>query len=126
MQNSNNNIYTDFPALMEDSRLLTQYSSNVNEEIRNKLGLKYNWQYRDYLMNNSNEVIEYNKTNACREILSCYNNSSCIYQNNGIVDINQPSDLKKKYLEKEVLQKRLTTVEVPQYKMLQKRHPRTN
>lgn len=125
MEDSNNNIYTDFPALMADSRLLTQYNLNINEELRNKLGIQYNWEYRNYLTNNSNEIIEYNKTEACKELLESYDRKSCIYDNKNH-NINDSSDLKNQYIESEKLQSAMTAPEIPQYKKLRLRHKRSN
>ena len=126
MEDSNNNIYSDFPALMSDSRNFTLYNVNVNEDLKSKLGIKYNWEYRNYLTHNSNEIIKENQTEACKQILECYDKSSCIFSNNPVVNDNEMSDLKQHYVEKERLQGALVSQELPQYKKLKLRHPRSN
>ena len=127
MQNSFNNRFDDFPPMMSDSRTFTNYTANINEEIRQKYDIKTNWEYRNYLTNNSDEVIEFNQTSACNELMNGYNRKACKFSDiSKPVDNSKYSDLKKEYVAREELQKRLVSSEVPQYKMLKFNNKRAN
>ena len=114
-----NNIHFDFPPLMSDSRIFSNYeSSNLNDKkIKENVNIKNNFQYRQYLQKNADSIIKKNQENACFEC------STCNYLNNTKTNINtntspyifnstsskdQPfgyedSDLKNLYLSKQKL-----------------------
>jgi hypothetical protein len=114
-----NNIHFDEPANMSDSRMFTQYNSNCqsNEKLKNNLGLTSNYDYRQYLINNGQKIIQKNqsthlgkigyvKPQVLSEVL-IPKNKKYLYKNN--TDENQPygynsSDLKNMYLSRHELQ----------------------
>jgi hypothetical protein len=59
---ANNNIHNDKPALMQDGRLYTAYNSSdvTMEKIKQSENLQTNWEYRNYLQKNANEIMKYN------------------------------------------------------------------
>ena len=126
MQNSFNNRFDDFPPIMSDSRIFTNYTANINEEIRRKYDINSNWEYRNYLINNSDEVIKFNQTSACNELMNGYNRKICRFSDISEPVSNDYSDLKKQYVQKEELQKRMVSSELPQYKMIKFNRPRAN
>lgn len=65
-----NNIYPDFPPLMNDGRSVTAaYNPNAvsSEQIILENGLKTSWEYRNFLTRNANKVREYNYLDALNE-----------------------------------------------------------
>jgi len=65
-----NNIDFNFPALMSDSRLWSQWQPDavVNERIQKQEGIQSNWQYRQYLQHNGLQIMNYNSTEACYDL----------------------------------------------------------
>jgi hypothetical protein len=68
-----NNKYPDCPAIMDDGRAFTDYRSScyINDIIRVKNGITNSYDYRQFLINNGNELINairlYNiQKSACR------------------------------------------------------------
>ena len=58
-----NNKYNKFPPLMSDGRsLISSYNNEdqINEMLLSRNSIVSNWQYRKYLMNNANTIMEYN------------------------------------------------------------------
>lgn len=58
-----NNVYTTFPPIMNDSRLMDaswQPNSYLNKNLIINNNIENNWQYRQYLINNGNNIREYN------------------------------------------------------------------
>ena len=64
-----NNIHFNFPPIMADGRNFASWQPGavVNEKIRQESGIKSNWQYRKYLMENADQIIKYNQLGACDE-----------------------------------------------------------
>ena len=70
-----NNKYPDCPAIMNDGRAFTDYRSScyINDIIRVKNGITNSYDYRQFLINNGNEImnsirlynIEKSACNAC-------------------------------------------------------------
>jgi len=65
-----NNIYPDFPPLMNDGRSVTSsYNPNAvnSERIIIENGLKTNWDYRNFLTRNATKVRDYNYLDALND-----------------------------------------------------------
>jgi hypothetical protein len=117
--NASNNIHNDFPALMSSGNLYTNYNSacKTNNQIKEKTGMKSNYQYRQWLINNAESVMKSNSIAACGECCGCMENftprpDSQKYLYKGCGDNTKPfgyesSDLKNLYLSREQLQGRL-------------------
>jgi hypothetical protein len=67
-----NNIHFNFPPIMADGRNFASWQpgSVVNDKIKQESGIKSNWQYRKYLMENADQIIKYNQLGACDECTS--------------------------------------------------------
>ncbi len=119
-----NNKFLNFPAKMEDGRGFSEWYSEgiLNKSIRDKYNIRKNWQYRQFLQNHSNEIIEANQLLSCDECSTCpyyspnteptYNNTKFISDSE--LNIPDPygfnnSDLKSAYLSRQELQSRMTT-----------------
>lgn len=122
---ASNNINPTFPAMMNGGELYTNWNSSckMNNEIKQTVGLQDNYSYRQWLINNGNNVIETNRASAIGQ--------SCVYKTqkkiqystglpenkyifSGCSDKTQPfgyekSDLKSIYLSKYELQRRIHT-----------------
>lgn len=111
-----NNIHNDFPPLMSDGRLYSNFdpSCKANDYLKNQQNLTSNYDYRQYLINNGKNIIENNKKNAqfsCGAPILNYDNTKntnnkYLYKN--LNDQTQPfgyehSDLKNLYLNRQQL-----------------------
>lgn len=66
-----NNKYPEFPPLMCDGRSVIgswQPESTENAHLIESNGIKSNWQYRQYLMKNSQQLQEYNFRETCNDV----------------------------------------------------------
>ena len=79
-----NNIHFNYPPLMEDSRLFSDYNSSVLNDnvLKHRNNIQTNSDYRKYLQTNSNAIIKNNQLIACNEC------SVCPYYNNSISNSN--------------------------------------
>jgi hypothetical protein len=127
-----NNIHFNFPPIMADGRNFASWQPGavVNEKIRQESGIKSNWQYRKYLMENADQIIKYNQLGACEQSsggVASYgseeklNGSPFLYNSN--LDNSQPfgyenSDLKSSYLSRQQLQERMVTPVITQHEIL--------
>ena len=117
-----NNIDFNFPPIMADGRNFATWQPDaaVNERIQLKEGIQSNWQYRQYLQNNSLQVMNYNSSEACYTLgLDPHVNSdrtpsdNVPYKFKNVFDTSKPgygycnSDLKNPYLNREQLNARL-------------------
>jgi len=112
-----NNIHFNFPPLMNDSRLFSNYySSALNDSVfQNNKNIKNNSDYRKYLQVNADTIIKNNQYISCIECGTTSNNTSqplvsnkTPYIFNSILSRDQPygyetSDLKNIYLSKQQL-----------------------
>lgn len=115
-----NNIHFNFPSIMNDSRLYTDYNSNaiIDKNIKKINNIVSNNDYRKYLQHNSNQIILNNQFN------SCYNTTKCPYEHtpqvipskpyifDNILSSDQPygyenSDLKEIYLSRQKLNSKI-------------------
>lgn len=125
---STNNKYPEFPPLMSDGRSVIgswQPESTENANLIESNHIKTNWEYRRYLTNNSQDVLEYNFRESCNDagyfkrpidlpsvqsnVVSGMNATPFLY--NSVVDNRKPegyedSDLKQLYLTREQLDAR--------------------
>jgi len=65
-----NNQYPEFPPLMMDGRAIIssyQPESAMNNDIIMQNNITTNWQYRQYLMNNAEQIMQQNFTDACND-----------------------------------------------------------
>ena len=68
-----NNIHFNTPPLMSDGRHYSNYdpACKANNELRDSLGIKNNYQYRQWLINNGKNVAQKNRDAACNECSPC-------------------------------------------------------
>ena len=112
-----NNIHFNYPPLMNDSRLFSNYySSALNDSVfKNNKNIKNNSDYRKYLQVNADTIIKNNQYISCIECGTTSNNTSeplvsnkTPYIFNSILSRDQPygyetSDLKNVYLSRQQL-----------------------
>jgi hypothetical protein len=134
-----NNIHFDFPPIMADGRNFANWQPGavINEKIRENAGITSNWQYRKYLVENTDKIIKNNQVAACDECCSIpamnqmgqhQQNTPYLYQS--CSDNSQPfgyenSDLKNLYISGYQLQSRMVTPVITQAQLLQFGVPRT-
>ena len=127
-----NNIHFNFPPIMADGRNFASWQpgSVVNDKIKQESGIKSNWQYRKYLMENADQIIKYNQLGACDECSSSvasYGGGEKLtgtpFVYNSYLENSQPfgyenSDLKNSYLSRQQLQERMVTPVITQEQLL--------
>lgn len=117
-----NNMDFNFPPIMNDGRNWSQWQpdAQVNERIQRQEGIQSNWQYRQYLQNNGQKIMNYNTQEACYALgldphidTGLTPSDNVPYKFKGIFDTGKPgfgycnSDLKNPYLSREQLNARL-------------------
>jgi len=119
----NNNKYNDFHPIMSDGRNYSNWetSASISNNIKKNNNIKSNWEYRNYLVNNADNIIKQNQEEACGECCSNNNkkesnnkenNSPYIYSS--CSDKAKPygyetSDLKNMYVSRQDLQSKYIT-----------------
>jgi hypothetical protein len=75
---TSNNKYFDCPARMDDGRIFTDYrpSTTVDDMIRYSNNVMSSYEYRQFLINNANNIMSVNN-NYTKEKVGC---ASCNYQ----------------------------------------------
>ena len=135
-----NNIHFDFPPIMADGRNYASWQpgSVLSEKIRQDAGIKSNWNYRKYMVENADNIIRQNQAAACDQCCSCpakygndQPNGSGPFLYKSCTDKSQPygyegSDLKNQYLSSYELQARMVTPVFSQAQIMQNRLPRAN
>lgn len=118
-----NNQYDGFPPLMADSRSLIaswQPEAYVNNQILQSTGIKSNWEYRKYLVENAKQIMKDNFSSSANDIGYYINNDT--FSGDNIMpsntDIMGDSDLKNMYLSREELQSRRIAPVVTQDELL--------
>lgn len=123
-----NNKYPEFPPLMADGRSVTaswQPESTINADLIQSNGITSNWQYRKYLMQNAQQIMEYNFRESSNDVgyykrpidLPTMQSNSVSgikqqpYVYSSVLDNTKPlgyasSDLKEMYLTREQLNAR--------------------
>uniref|UniRef100_A0A6C0HK71 Uncharacterized protein n=1 Tax=viral metagenome TaxID=1070528 RepID=A0A6C0HK71_9ZZZZ len=106
-----NNKYLNFPPIMNDGRSVHsswQPGAVVDELIRKENNIQSNWQYRKYLVENSEEIKNHNFKQACNDVGYFIRNENQHIEKSRI-GVGEPqvryniSDLKQMYLSKEQL-----------------------
>ena len=137
-----NNIHLDFPPIMHDGRNYANWQPGavINENLKKEANISSNWQYRKYLSNNADTIIQFNRLSAlgdCCANLAQYgsgqqsvtNNSPYLYKScldNTIKFGYENSDLKNLYLSDNALQSRMVTPVFSQDQLLSQQIPRAN
>ena len=122
---------------MHDGRNYASWQSGaaINENLRKKTGIKQNWEYRKYLVDNADSIIRQNQENACDQCSNCkldvdnsikYPQAPYVYNTQN--ESSQPygyenSDLKNLYLSKQNLQSRQVIPVYTQDQLIKKYFP---
>jgi len=122
---------------MHDGRNYASWQSGaaINENLRKKIGIKQNWEYRKYLVDNADSIIRQNQENACDQCGNCkldvdnsikYPQAPYVYNTKN--ESSQPygyenSDLKNLYLSKQNLQSRQVIPVYTQDQLIKKYFP---
>lgn len=124
-KSGSNNIHFDYPPLMSDSRNYTNWTPacRINQKFFQKQGIRSNFQYRQYLINNANSIMKKNFNNACDNCGVCSygtplekgneNKNEFKYLYKSCRDATRPygyedSDMKNLYLSRQELQSQLS------------------
>jgi hypothetical protein len=136
-----NNIYPDFPPIMNDGRNYANWQPGavINETIKQQAHIQSNWQYRQYLSTNADAIIKYNQMSACGECVAntiqygsgqqVSNNSPYLFKSTMDNTKNygyNNSDLKNLYLTEANLQSRMVTPVFSQSELLYNKIARAN
>jgi hypothetical protein len=117
---------------MSDGRVHSNWvpGAQVSEALRVREGIHSNWDYRIFLQENANEVMSYDRKQACNGCSACpYTpgsvrpSSNTPFMYDGCLDNRTPtgyqaSDLKSLYLTREQLQCRLVTPYIQQAELM--------
>lgn len=132
-----NNLYDNFPPLMSDGRTVIaswQPDAVANEQLLKDNNIKTNWEYRRYLQNNANSIMQQNNMSMSNDvgyvrrydaepsIRNVPHNFTNTNQHRNIPGYSD-SDLKRLYLSREELNAKtmsatqpITQAEVMKYK----------
>lgn len=128
-----NNIHFDYPAIMNDGRNFATWvpANEVSENIRTEANIQNNNDYRQYLVNNADNIIKNNQITACDQCCYCaasnvgpaVTNNKYLYKSCG--DSSAPygyetSDLKNLYLSRNELQSKMMAPIVNQEDILRR------
>lgn len=126
-----NNIYSDFPAMMSDGRVYTEHetSCEINNQLLKSVGIKNNYDYRQYLINNGLEIMSENMESSqeCSNVKSFSNMvAHGKYLFKSFSDTTTPfgyekSDLKNLYMTRKQLESKMTAPFVTQEDLLKHR-----
>ena len=72
--NGSNNVYTGFPALMSSGHFPKSTASKSKRELKKNNGIEDNYGYRQFLINNADNLILYNQEKACDRCCGCLQN----------------------------------------------------
>jgi hypothetical protein len=135
-----NNIHFGFPPLMTDGRNYASWQPEavVNKTLQENSGMKTNWDYRKYLVDNADSIMKYNQLESCDQCCACpaqYGDNQpptgTPFLFKSCTDSTQPygyenSNLKKEYLTREQLQSRMTAPRLSQYQYLEQHLKNSN
>jgi hypothetical protein len=117
-----NNIHFNFPPIMQDGRTYSSYQPEavVNQRIQEVNNINSNWKYRQFLTQNADQIMKFNKTEACYTLgLSPHYTTNATPSSNvpflykSTFDTSSPgfgyptSDLKNPYLSRQQLEARM-------------------
>ena len=68
-----NNIHFGYPPLMSDGRNFASWlpGDQINKQIREDNSIKSNWEYRKYLTDNAENIMNQNSASACDQCCAC-------------------------------------------------------
>ena len=142
-----NNQFDNFPSMMNDGRSVpSSWVSNsvVNDGIKKRNNIKSNWEYRQYMTKNANDIMKYNFTETATDV--GFSNSKpeelpSIQSNKfsslapakaiqSLIEVaedtlEKQSDLKVNYLTREELQARRVSPAITQEELMRKKVPIT-
>lgn len=135
---ASNNVHPNFPAMMSSGDLYTDYteSCKMNNEIKQKAGIKTNYNYRQWLIKNADSVMKNNmdmaRDQCCDggdKFAPVANSVKHLFKN--CSDKSKPfgyeeSDLKNLYLSRTDLESRLRAPIMSQAEMLKMGKPNYN
>lgn len=124
----NNHYYTIEPTQETEhqSYTLWQPFNKTNQKIQTETGIKTNWNYRQYMQNNANNIMKYNTMSSIYESgnnpytvqnTNVVNNNPYLYHS--VHDNGKPlygfrnSDLKQDYMTKERMKSRMIAPSIP-------------
>jgi len=123
------NLYKDFPPFMNDGRTIVaswEQSSITNKNLVESSGVKSNWAYRNFLIDNAKSLIQRNLAESLNDIgyiarfaemppqASPHPHFYTSYLDNSTPHGYQTSDLKELYLSREQLNARKMAPEIRQ------------
>jgi len=128
-----NNKYDGFPPLMSDGRTVVasyQPEAVLNNHLLKEIGVETNWQYRQYLIKNSKEIIQYNRMQTANDAgyFKRYADEENTKYSSPIIyssfeqkptSSSPASDLKDIYLSREQLNSRMVAPELTQAQLFQ-------
>jgi hypothetical protein len=131
-----NNRFPEFPPIMSDGRALIsswQPEAVVNDRIIKDNNIKSNWQYRKFLKQHANEIMEYNLNEACNDtgyLIKKENDVKkeepnypytykSVDDNTKVLGQEKESDLKELYLSRERLDARKIAPSMTQAELIQ-------
>jgi hypothetical protein len=128
-----NNRFPEFPPMMSDGRALIsswQPEAVVNDRIIKDNNIKSNWQYRKFIKQHANEILEYNLQEACNDTGYFVANQQrqsvgepylykSVDDNSRILGLEHNSDLKELYLSRERLDSRKIAPSMTQAELIQ-------
>ena len=111
-----NNIHFSYPPLMSDGRNYSSWEPGavINNNIKSQANIQTNAEYRQFLINNADNIIKLNQMEACNNCGCCpyydktKQSSNQPYLYNSCLSRDQPygyenSNLKRLYLSREQL-----------------------
>ena len=127
---SNNNYYSNFLSVMEDSTMFTNWNTacKTNDKLKESVGITDNFNYRQWLIKNGREFTKKNKMNAYTKanVTNDFSNlfkksDKYIFKSNN--DNRTPegyetSNLKEIYLSKQKLNEKLVAPIMTQYDLM--------
>ena len=117
-----NNIHFNSPPIMSDGRNYASWQPEavINRNIQRKANINSNWNYRQFLQNNANQIMQYNTILSCDALgLDTHINSGKTPSDNvpfsykSTFDTSRPgfgycnSNLKNPYISREQLNARM-------------------
>lgn len=110
-----NNQYPEIPPFMSDGRSAFaswQPEAIINKEIIKDNNLQTNWEYRQFMMKNGLQIMQYNNKEACNDVGYYRRYVPEIKENKPINIENQSTDLKQMYFSREQLQSQRISKEI--------------
>ena len=128
-----NNRFPEFPPMMSDGRALIsswQPEAVINDRIIKDNNIKSNWQYRKFIKQHANEILEYNLQEACNDTGYFVKNDQrtpvgepylykSVDDNTKVLGFENNSDLKELYLSRERLDARKIAPAMTQAELIQ-------